>query len=144
MAGTDQGLALIKEAQNLGFVEFTKGLVSGVFDVVVESQMEQLQSYADLLKQVSGTVEEYQLNVSGITSSGADRTVNITDNKERLNDYITTVLLLDSGTNANYDLDEDDYNPLDRSLFQRLLSHRQACRWGNHFNYKVGVARPRL
>lgn len=124
MAGTDDGLDLLKGAQDLGFVEFTKGLVSGVYDVVVDSQMEQLKAYAELLKQVSQTVEEYQLNVSGLDTTGSNP---VTDNKDLLEDYIEEVLELGppAGTGP-YSADDDQFDKLVSHFGAQEMEGREA------------------
>jgi hypothetical protein len=47
----------------IGFVEFTTDLVRNVYNVIVESSMDQLKSYAEFVSAVSQTVGEYQTSL---------------------------------------------------------------------------------
>jgi len=86
----ERGIDAFKNLNDLGFVEFATGLVSGVYDTVVSGQLEQLQAYSELVSAVSGSVEEFVLNTTGLnTSAGA------TGNSAAIDDYIVDVLGLD-------------------------------------------------
>lgn len=47
------------------FVEFTSDLVRNVLETVIDSTVDQLEAYADLVAQVSGTLADYQARTLG-------------------------------------------------------------------------------
>lgn len=59
----------ISALEKIPFVEFTTGLVENVLKSVIESQMTQMEAYADLVSSVAGTLADYEQRVLG---SGAD------------------------------------------------------------------------
>jgi hypothetical protein len=116
MAGTASGVALMQQAQELGFVDFTKSLVSGVFDVVVQSQIDQLKAFAELVSQVSQSLAQYQQDVTGVTFEG--KTALDSDVSPKLADYIKNVLKLElsSSTATAYSLNADEFKLLESHL----------------------------
>jgi hypothetical protein len=46
--------------KNIGFVEFTTDLVRNVYNVIVQSSLDQLKGFAELVKDVSQPVSDYQ------------------------------------------------------------------------------------
>ncbi len=59
------GIDVAKEVQNLGFVEFTTGLINGTFDAIIGSTIKQMQAYADLVANLAKTLKQFEAeNVS--------------------------------------------------------------------------------
>jgi hypothetical protein len=53
--------------QNLGFVEFTAGLINGTFDAIIGATIKQMQAYAALVADLAKTLAQFQAeNVSDI------------------------------------------------------------------------------
>lgn len=60
-----RGMEAAKQVQNLGFVEFTAGLINGTFDAVVGATLKQMQGYAQLVADLSKSIQQFQAeNVS--------------------------------------------------------------------------------
>lgn len=60
-----QGLEAAKQVQNLGFVEFTAGLINGTFDAIVGATVKQMEAYAQLVADLSKSIQQFQAeNVS--------------------------------------------------------------------------------
>jgi hypothetical protein len=120
MAGSASGMELLKQAQELGFVDFTKSLVSGVFDVVVQSQIDQLKAFAELVSQVSQSLAQYQQDVTGIDFTGANAFSNASP---KLEDYIKNVLKfnLPAPPASVYSLDMDEFKLLENHLGEAAL-----------------------
>lgn len=78
-----RALAAASQLEKIGFVDFTVDLVKGVYQVIVNASMEQLQAYADLVTKVSKTLQEYQNEVLGPSDA---------DKKEKAENYIKDVL----------------------------------------------------
>lgn len=53
------------------FVTFTTTLITNVMETIVDSGIKQLKAYGDFVKDVSGTVAEYQLSVAGLDTNSA-------------------------------------------------------------------------
>ena len=56
MADANSGsraLAAASQLEKIGFVDFTVDLVKGVYEVIVNASMEQLEAYAELVTKVS-------------------------------------------------------------------------------------------
>jgi hypothetical protein len=63
--GVGSGVAALKQVQNLGFVEFTAGLVTGTFDAVIGATIKQMEAYAALVADLAKTLAQFQAeNVS--------------------------------------------------------------------------------
>lgn len=119
MAGSQNAVELLKQAQNLGFVDFTTSLVRGVFDVVVQSQIDQLKAFSELVSQVSKTIAEYQQEVTGIdfAKPASDNAVS-----PKLENYIKEVLNFDltTATSGKFSLDEQEYKLLENHFGDQL------------------------
>jgi hypothetical protein len=86
MADANSGsraLAAASQLEKIGFVDFTVDLVKGVYEVIVNASMEQLEAYAELVTKVSKSLEEYQDEVLGPDE---------TEKQEKAENYITEVL----------------------------------------------------
>ena len=59
-AGRARDLLLSSQPVFEGFVEFTTGLVTNVINTIVESTIDQLEAYAELVANVSGTLADYE------------------------------------------------------------------------------------
>ena len=71
-----RGMEAAKQVQNLGFVEFTAGLINGTFDAIVGATLKQMEGYAKLVADLSKSIQQFQVeNVSDaqITGHLADR-----------------------------------------------------------------------
>ena len=61
----DKGMDVASRVQNLGFVEFTEGLINGAFDAIIGATLKQMEAYAKLVKDLAQTLKEFQTaNVS--------------------------------------------------------------------------------
>lgn len=60
-----QGIDVAKQVQNLGFVEFTAGLINGTFDAIVGATIKQMEAYAALVADVVKSLDQFRAeNVS--------------------------------------------------------------------------------
>jgi hypothetical protein len=59
MPGIDTGLEAITKVNDIGFIEFTSGLITGVFDTLLDATLKQLQAYSQLVQSVSMTLDQY-------------------------------------------------------------------------------------
>jgi hypothetical protein len=59
-AAVDTGMSALKQVQNLGFVDFTRGLITGTFDAVIEATIKQMNAYAKLVADLAKTLEQFQ------------------------------------------------------------------------------------
>lgn len=60
-----RGMEAAKQVQNLGFVEFTAGLINGTFDAIVGATLKQMEGYAKLVADLSKSIQQFQVeNVS--------------------------------------------------------------------------------
>lgn len=57
---TDEAADLLSQANEMGYPEFTKELVTGTFDAVVSSMIEQQEAYADMLEKVAMEIEQFE------------------------------------------------------------------------------------
>jgi hypothetical protein len=78
-----RALAAASQLEKIGFVDFTVDLVKGVYEVIVNTSMEQLEAYAELVTKVSKSLEEYQDEVLGPDEA---------EKQEKAENYITEVL----------------------------------------------------
>lgn len=59
------GISAAKQVQNLGFVEFTAGLINGTFDAIIGATIKQMDAYAKLVADLAKTLAQFQAeNVS--------------------------------------------------------------------------------
>ncbi|HEX6293125.1 MAG TPA: hypothetical protein VFZ66_28345 [Herpetosiphonaceae bacterium] len=59
------GINVAKQVQNLGFVEFTAGLINSTFDAIIGATLKQMEAYAKLVADLAKTLKEFQAeNVS--------------------------------------------------------------------------------
>jgi len=108
----DDGMDAIKQLNEIGFVEFTTDLVRNVYEIIVDSSIEQLNNYAELVKDVSKSLVDYQQETTGIQF---DKGIG-EDNLDRLNSYITDVLELAFSNEDNTAIDPitgDKFNAID-------------------------------
>lgn len=61
MAGAQVAGATLRQVR---FPEFVSGLIKGVFQAIVDSSIQQMQAYGDLLQTVTGTVESFAAKLS--------------------------------------------------------------------------------
>lgn len=54
------GVGAIKQVQNLGFVEFTTGLINGTFDALIAATVRQMDAYAELVADLAKTLTQFQ------------------------------------------------------------------------------------
>ncbi len=92
---TQRAIDAAKKLNDLGFVEFTTGLLDGVYETIVQHQIDQLRSFSELVAQVSGTVEDFVLNTSGLDVADPNGAT-APQNASILNSYIDEVLGIDS------------------------------------------------
>jgi hypothetical protein len=99
---------LTTKVNKIGFVEFTTDLVSNVYNVIVQASMDQLKSFADLVKDVSKSVGDYQTSLDlGYQPNTTTPTPELTKNCEN---YATQVLglILTTTTTPSYQIDGAD------------------------------------
>jgi hypothetical protein len=61
----NRGIETASRVQDLGFVEFTAGLINGTFDAIVGATLKQMQGYSQLVADLAKTVSQFQAeNVS--------------------------------------------------------------------------------
>jgi hypothetical protein len=53
------GIEVAKKVQDLGFAEFTKGLIDGTFDAVVGATIKQIEAYSKLLQQTTQSLNDF-------------------------------------------------------------------------------------
>ena len=100
MSSAQQSVDLAARVQEIGFTDFTISLLDGVYDTLVSNQIEQLKAYSELVQQVSGTVEEFVLNVSGLDVAGTSG-ITTGQNGAVLESYIADVLALDASASSH-------------------------------------------
>jgi hypothetical protein len=83
---------------NIPFVEFTTDLVRNIFKTVVDSTLEQLEAFAELVSSVSGTFAQYESSYIGATPA---------EQAQIAESYITDVLALPAATNNDYVITSD-------------------------------------
>ncbi|MGV6840214.1 MAG: hypothetical protein ACWA40_08485 [Planktomarina sp.] len=94
-----QSVDLMKQSGDLGFVEFTTGLLDGVYETVVGHQISQLKEYSELVAQTSGSVEDFVLNTSGLDVADAS-TATSNGNEAVLETYLIEVLGFGENVNS--------------------------------------------
>ena len=52
-------MAQAREVQDIGFVEYTRDLINGVFDAVLDAQEDQAAAYLDMVGRLTRTLEAY-------------------------------------------------------------------------------------
>jgi hypothetical protein len=61
----DQGIDVTSRVQDLGFVEFTAGLINGTFDAIIGATLKQMEAYTKLVGDLAKTLEQFKAtNVS--------------------------------------------------------------------------------
>jgi hypothetical protein len=78
--------------EKVGFVDFTVDLVKGVYEVIVNAAMDQLKAYADIVSQVSKTLNDYQADMIGSDESS--------ELNDKVDSYVKDVLELTLGSGA--------------------------------------------
>ena len=59
------GMNVGKQVQDLGFVQFTAGLITGTFDAIIGATIKQMEAFADLVSDLAKTLAQFQAeNVS--------------------------------------------------------------------------------
>jgi hypothetical protein len=53
------GMEVARQVQSLGFVEFTTGLVTGVFDALIASTLKQMDGYAKLVNDIGTSLAQF-------------------------------------------------------------------------------------
>ncbi|HEY9598874.1 MAG TPA: hypothetical protein V6D33_14510 [Cyanophyceae cyanobacterium] len=54
------GINAAKQVQNLGFVEFTTGLINGTFDAIIGATIRQMDAYAKLVADLAKSLAQFQ------------------------------------------------------------------------------------
>jgi hypothetical protein len=55
-----RAMDVAKQVQNLGFVEFTAGLINGTFDAIIGATIKQMKAYAELVADLAKTLSQFQ------------------------------------------------------------------------------------
>lgn len=87
-----------------GFVDFTVDLVKGVYETIVNASIDQLQTYADLVSQVSKDLATYQADLIG-----ADGSPELT---AKIDSYIKDVIDLNPASATDYTLNTEKVDEL--------------------------------
>lgn len=72
----DNAMNAASRVQDLGFVEFTAGLINGTFDAIIGATVKQMEAYSKLVAELSKSIQQFQAeNVSDaqITDHLAER-----------------------------------------------------------------------
>ena len=56
----ERAINVAKQVQDLGFVEFTAGLINGTFDAIIGATIKQMQAYAELVADLAKTLSQFQ------------------------------------------------------------------------------------
>jgi hypothetical protein len=56
----NSAIAVAKQVQDLGFVEFTAGLINGTFDAIIGATIKQMKAYAELVADLAKTLTQFQ------------------------------------------------------------------------------------
>ncbi|MFZ5354052.1 MAG: hypothetical protein ACOZCL_15210 [Bacillota bacterium] len=91
-----RALAAATQLEKIGFVDFTTDLVKGVYEVIVNASMDQLNTYADFVSKVAKTLQEYQTEIIG---SGEETT-------QKADDYIAKVFELKKADSYTLDAEQ--------------------------------------
>ena len=59
-ATATSAIGVAKQVQDLGFVEFTAGLINGTFDAIIGATIKQMQAYAELVADLAKTLSQFQ------------------------------------------------------------------------------------
>lgn len=56
----NSAMAVAKQVQDLGFVEFTAGLINGTFDALIGATIKQIKAYSELVADIAKTLTQFQ------------------------------------------------------------------------------------
>ncbi len=56
----NSAMGVAKQVQDLGFVEFTAGLINGTFDALIGATIKQIKAYSELVADIAKTLAEFQ------------------------------------------------------------------------------------
>src|SRR4028119_2179275 len=59
-SNAERAISVAKQVQDLGFVEFTAGLINGTFDAIIGATIKQMQAYAELVADLAKTLSQFQ------------------------------------------------------------------------------------
>jgi hypothetical protein len=59
-ATAERAIGVAKQVQDLGFVEFTAGLINGTFDAIIGATIKQMKAYAELVADLAKTLSQFQ------------------------------------------------------------------------------------
>ena len=59
-ATANNAMAVAKQVQDLGFVEFTASLINGTFDAIIGATIKQMKAYAELVADLAKTLAQFQ------------------------------------------------------------------------------------
>lgn len=100
----EKAMSLTTQVNKIGFVEFTTDLVKNVYGVIVEASMDQLRQFADLVKDVSKPLSEYQNSIGlGTTNDPAAGSTLLANCQRYAQDVLNFTLTSD--TPPKYKLD---------------------------------------
>lgn len=65
------GMTALRQVQDLGFVEFTTGLITGTFDAIISATIKQMDAYAKLVADLAKSLAQFQAeNITDATITG--------------------------------------------------------------------------
>ena len=59
-SNVERAMGVAKQVQDLGFVEFTAGLINGTFDAIIGATIKQMKAYAELVADISKELTQFQ------------------------------------------------------------------------------------
>lgn len=59
-SAAERGMDVASRVQNLGFVEFTAGLINGTFDALIGATIKQIKAYSELVADISKELTQFQ------------------------------------------------------------------------------------
>ena len=57
----DNAMNVASRVQEIGFVEFTAGLINGTFDAIVGATLKQMEAYSKLVADLSKSIQQFQV-----------------------------------------------------------------------------------
>ncbi|MGB7441133.1 MAG: hypothetical protein WA919_08710 [Coleofasciculaceae cyanobacterium] len=103
------GIEVAQQVQNLGFVEFTAGLINGTFDAITGATIKQMQAYSELVANLAKTLQQFQAeNISEgqVTAHLIERYPDPTDNSKTVVRSDFTFADITGGKTATEQLEE--------------------------------------
>ncbi|WP_216831761.1 hypothetical protein [Alkalihalobacterium elongatum] len=125
----ERALAAASQLEKIGFVDFTVDLVRGVYQVILNGSMEQLNAYADFVSKVAKTLEEYQAEVLGASTE--------IELNQKADQYIKEIFQL-GATTTTHSLSENTYLSMKEHFSGVTMSDSESGRSKSFDDYVKG------